>query len=87
MQDISYSKCNIYHNDFVNRNFNAKILGDKTQCGSREMAQRVNVLDVKTDNLNSTPGNHMVEREHELLQVVLRPPHIYHDTHVLPSPQ
>lgn len=47
------------------------------------MAQRVNVLDVKTDNLNSMPGSHMVEREHELLQVVLRLPHMHQDMHVL----
>lgn len=38
------------------------------------MAQQVTALVTKPDNLSSTLGRHMVEREHSLPQVVLGPP-------------
>lgn len=37
---------------------------------AREMAQRVKVFAPKTDNLNSMPGTHMVERANWIIEAV-----------------
>lgn len=37
-------------------------------------------------NPSLVPRLHMAEGENELLQVIIRPPHLHHDMHLSPPP-
>lgn len=47
------------------------------------MAQWVKV----PDDLSSTPRAHIVERKNQLLQIVLRPPHMHYGMHLCTQTQ
>lgn len=61
------------------------LMARKGEIGAGEMTYWVKTIAAKSNNLSLIPRNVMVERENQLCQVILQPPHTCHG--ICPSPE